>query len=165
MTDTHATHATHTTHATHATRAQPLSAVPRRAQLPTAIVIAAAIAIVADVIIAAVAHAAGASSQFKPLLVSSFAPLTIVGLVVAAIAWTTIRARATNPWRILRALIPGVVLVSLVPDIAVGVSKSQAHTTWGAVVALMVMHLAVSAAGVGTFWILLPIRRRAATTT
>jgi hypothetical protein len=140
---------------------QPLSAIPRQAKLPTAIVIAAAIAIVADLIVAAVAHAAGASSQFKPLLVSTFAPLTIVGLVAAAIAWTTIRARATDPWQVLRRLIPSVVLISLIPDIAVGVSKSQAHTTWGAVVALMVMHLAVSAAGVATFWILLPIHRQA----
>ena len=144
---------------------QPLSAIPRQAKLPTAIVIAAAIAIVADLIVAAVAHAAGASSQFKPLLASTFAPLTIFGLVLAAIAWTTIRARATDPWQLLSKLIPTVVLISLIPDIAVGVSKSQAHTTWGAVVALMVMHLAVSAAGVGTFWILLPIHRRAAPTT
>jgi len=147
------------------THVQPLSAIPRQAKLPTAIVIAAAIAIVADLIIAAVAHAAGASSQFKPLNLSTFAPLTIVGLVFAAIAWTTIRARATNPRLVLSRLIPIVVLVSLIPDIAVGVSKSQAHTTWGAVVALMVMHLAVSGAGVGTFWILLPIRRRTALTT
>jgi hypothetical protein len=148
-----------------ATQVQPLSAIPRQAKLPAAVVIAAVIAIVADLIVAAVAHAAGASSQFKPLNLSTFAPLTIVGLVVAAIAWSTIRARATNPWRVLSKLIPIVVLVSFIPDIAVGVSKSQAHTTWGAVVALMVMHLAVSGAGVGTFWILLPIRRHTALTT
>jgi cytochrome bd-type quinol oxidase subunit 2 len=143
------------------THAQSLNAIPRQAKLPTAIVIATAIAIVGDLIVAAVAHAAGASSQFKPLLVSSFAPLTIVGLVCAAIAWTMVRARATDPWRVLSRLIPIVVLISLIPDIAVGVSKSQAHTTWGAVIALMVMHLAVSAAGVTTFSIVLPVRRSA----
>ena len=41
-------------------------------------------------------------------------------------------------------------------------SRQVVHTTWGEVIALMVMHLFVAAIGVGLFSQLLPLRRRPA---
>jgi hypothetical protein len=55
-----------------------------------------------------------------------------------------------------------VVLVSLVPDVLLGVSQSQPGTTWPGVVGLMVMHLAVAAVAVTSYARLLPLPARRA---
>jgi len=44
----------------------------------------------------------------------------------------------------MRFLAPAVVLVSLIPDVLVGVTRSEAGTTWAGVFGLMAMHLAVA---------------------
>jgi Family of unknown function (DUF6069) len=127
---------------------------------PLSIVIGAAFAIAADAAIAAVAHAAGVPVQFSPLHPASYIALTIVGVLAAGLAWSLIRARAKDPFRILTVLAPVVVAASLIPDLAVGVTKAEAATTWGGVFALMSMHLAVTAIAVTAFAILMPVRRR-----
>lgn len=119
---------------------------------------AAAVAIGLNLVIATVARAAGASHQFKPLDLSSYSALTVIGVGAGAIGWTLVAARASRPRETLRVLVPVVVVLSLVPDAVLGVSKTQAHTTWGAVAALVIMHLAVAATAVFAFNRALPVR-------
>jgi len=139
---------------------QQLATRPAR---PSALVVAggligtAAVAIVLNAVVAAIAHAAGASGDFKPLQVMAYGPLTVFGVLLAAAAWAVIRARSARPARLLRTLVPVVVILSLIPDIQVGVSGSQAGTSWGAVAALMVMHVVVAAVAVPAFRRLLPL--------
>ncbi|MFE7760376.1 hypothetical protein [Streptomyces sp. NPDC057438] len=47
--------------------------------------------------------------------------------------------------------------MSLVPDVMVGVTDSRPGTSWGAAVALMVMHVVVAAVAVPAFRRLLPL--------
>ncbi len=51
----------------------------------------------------------------------------------------------------MRWLAPAVVLVSLVPDILVGVNEGLPNASWTAVFGLMVMHLVVAGAAVLAF--------------
>src|SRR5579884_2358480 len=107
--------------------------------------------VIADVVIASIARAAGASHAFQPLTPVAYVPLTVLGIVAGAVAWQAVRAKAKNPTKVLGRLVPSVVVVSLVPDVLVGAGHGEAGTSWGAVIALMVMHVAVSTVGVITF--------------
>ncbi|MFF1303529.1 DUF6069 family protein [Streptomyces sp. NPDC058307] len=117
----------------------------------------AAVAVAINAIVAATAHAAGASDDFEALQLPAYAALTVFGVLIAAAAWAIIRARSARPARLLRTLVPVVLIVSLIPDVMVGISDSRPGTSWGAVIALMVMHVAVAAVAVPTFQRLLPL--------
>ena len=107
--------------------------------------------------IALIARAAGASHDFKPLWPSSYLPLTVLGVLAGAIGWQIIRRRAARPASVLRWLVPAAVAVSLIPDIAVGAAGTSPGVSWGAVSALMLMHLAVAAAAVTVYRWLMPV--------
>ena len=128
------------------------------AALATAVVAAVAGSTVLNTVIAAIAHAAGASHSFRPLQIGTYTALTVVGVLIGALAWNGVRTRSARPATILRRLVPTVLALSFIPDIVVGVSKSQPHTTWGAVAALMCMHLVVGAVSIAVFTTLLPVR-------
>lgn len=129
----------------------------RLASGAAATVAAAVVAVALDAGIAAIAHAFGVPDGFNPLHLSSYAGLTIVGVALAAAAWAIIRARSATPRLILGRLVPSVVVLSLVPDLILGFSKQEAHTTWGGVAALMLMHLAVTAVAVPAFVLSMPL--------
>ncbi|TDU03099.1 hypothetical protein EDD99_1515 [Streptomyces sp. 846.5] len=137
-----------------------LAAHPAR---PSGLVVAggllgtAAVAVAVNAIVAATAHAAGASDDFEALQLPSYAALTVLGVLIAAAAWAIIRARSARPARLLRTLVPVVLIISLIPDVMVGISDSQPGTSWGAVIALMVMHVAVAAVAVPSYRRLLPL--------
>jgi hypothetical protein len=57
--------------------------------------------------------------------------------------------------------VPAVIAVSLIPDLAVDAGKLYAHTTWGGVAALMIMHLAVAACAVTAYLVFMPLPRGA----
>jgi hypothetical protein len=118
----------------------------------------AVVAVALNAVIAATAHAAGASDDFEALQLPAYAVLTVFGVVVSAAAWAIIRARSARPARLLRTLVPAVLIVSLIPDIMVGVADSRPGTSWGAVIALMVMHVAVTAVAVPAYLRFLPLR-------
>jgi hypothetical protein len=117
----------------------------------------AVVAVALNAVIAAIAHAAGASDDFEALQLPAYAVFTVFGVVVSAAAWAIIRARSARPARLLRTLVPVVLIVSLIPDIMVGVSDSRPGTSWGAVIALMVMHVAVTAVAVPAYLRFLPL--------
>jgi Family of unknown function (DUF6069) len=133
--------------------------LPSRVALPVAFVTAVVGSVVAELIIAAIAHSAGANPDFIPLTLAGLIPPTVLSLLIAVVVWNLVRTRAKNPVRVMSWLVPIVVLLSWVPDIQLGFSQREAHTTWGEVAVLMVMHLVVSAIGVGIFSQLLPLRR------
>ena len=138
---------------TTATAAQPKTGLVRGISGTVAAII---VAVAADAAIAAVSHAAGVSDNFTPLEFASFTSLTVIGVLIAAIVWSRIRSKAARPRTVLRMLVPVVVLLSLVPDLILGFGKLEPHTTWGGVAALVLMHLAVSAAAVTAFALGMP---------
>jgi hypothetical protein len=107
--------------------------------------------------IALIARAVGASHDFKPLWPSSYLPLTVLGVLAGAVGWQIVRRRATRPAAVLRWLVPAVVALSLIPDIAVGAGSSPG-VSWGAVSALMLMHLTVAATAVVVYRRFMPLR-------
>ncbi len=129
--------------------------------LALAAAVAAVGSAIADAVIALVARGAGVSHGFDPLWPSSYLPLTFLGVLAGAIGWQIVRQRAGNPAALLRRLAPTVVILSFIPDIAVGITKSQPDTTWGGVAALMLMHVAVAAVAVPVYQRLMPLSRAA----
>lgn len=119
--------------------------------LPARLLIGACGAVGLNVLIAVIAQAAGASEHFSPLRPAAYVTFTIVGFAVGAAGWTAIMARATNPGRILRVLVPSVLALSFIPDLAVGLGD-RPGTSWGAVAALMAMHVVVAVTLVHAFW-------------
>ena len=141
-------------------RRGPVSTGPaRRGAIATLCGMAAtiAVAVALDSAVAAIAHAAGVSHLFGPLQFASYTTLTVIGIAAGAAGWALVRARATDPRRTLRVLVPIVVALSFAPDAVVGVSRRLIGTSWGGVAALMVMHLLVALVAVVVFARAFPI--------
>jgi hypothetical protein len=125
----------------------------RRRGLGTALVLVGAIvaAIVINAIIAWVATAFGAPAGYGPLSLPAQALFTIIGVVVGWVGWRLISARARDPRRVLRILVPLVVAVSLIPDLLLLAFPIIPGSTPAAVIALMLMHLVVAACAVSAY--------------
>jgi hypothetical protein len=121
-----------------------------------AIGVAALAGLIGCVIIAIVARAAGVPGGFSPLVV--FPAFVVIGVVAGAVGWQQVRQRSADPRHLLARLVPAVLLVSFIPDLAVGAAGALPHTTWGGVAALMLMHLAVTAGAVPAYRHFLPLR-------
>ena len=119
--------------------------------------VAAVAALIGNTIVAQVALAAGASDEFQPLTVGAYGFFTVVGVVAGLVGWLLVR-RTANATATLRWLVPTVLVLSLVPDVMLGFSD-RAGVSWGAVAALMVMHVVVTVTSVATFSRLLPVAR------
>jgi hypothetical protein len=129
--------------------------------IATGILAAAVGAVVVNALIAVVAHALGASDDFPPLQFGAYAFLTVAGVLIAATGWAAIRRWAKRPAAMLRWLVPAVLVVSFVPDLALLASDAQPGTSVLAVVALILMHIAVAAVAVPVFRAVLPLPDRA----
>lgn len=114
--------------------------------------------VVGSAVVAQIALAAGASEDFQPLTIGAYGFFTVVGVVAGLIGWTLIRRRA-NAASTLGWLVPTVLVLSLVPDVMIGFSD-RAGVSWGAVFALMAMHVVVTAVAVAAFSRFLPVARR-----
>jgi len=139
--------------------------MPRGISVPLALVAAVGASLIVEVGIAALAHAAGASADFHPLTLAGLLGPTIVALMIALVVWELVRWRAADAVAVMRWLVPVGLVVSLLPDIALGTTHRIAtgpvpDTTWGEVVVLMVMHVFAAAIAVGLFSRLLPLRHR-----
>jgi peptidoglycan/LPS O-acetylase OafA/YrhL len=119
--------------------------------------VAAVVATAMNAVIAAIAHGAGASSQFQALQLPTYGTFTVIGVLAGAAGWAVVRAKARNPRRVMRVLAPAVVLVSFVPDVLVGISAGLPGASWGGVVALMVMHVVVAAVAIAAYSRTLPL--------
>ena len=136
-------------------RSAALRNLNRWVAVPVAIVAAIAVGVAATAAVAAIAHSAGVSDTFTPLKTGSYVFLIVVGVLAGCVGWQLVRARASDPGRVLRRLVPFVVLVSFVPDLVIGVSGAD-QATWGGVFALMCAHVVVATAAVTSFSFFLP---------
>jgi hypothetical protein len=112
---------------------------------------------IVEAAVAAIARAAGASYGFQPLQASAFVFFTVVGLVFGSIGWIIVRRSSKAPESLLRKLVPAVVVISFIPDLAMLVSNYKPHANAVGVVALLVMHVVVAAAAVFAFRKVLPL--------
>ncbi|MEJ1231131.1 MAG: hypothetical protein WDM88_11620 [Galbitalea sp.] len=67
--------------------ATPVASGSTRARTVVVLVVAIVVAILVNSVIAIVAHAAGASADFSPLLVYVYAPFTLIGFLAAYAGW------------------------------------------------------------------------------
>ena len=100
-------------------------------------------AVVAALAVAALGKALGAA-ETQQLTPGAIGFMTVLGVVVGAVVWQVVLRRARTPERVLQRLVPAALLVSFLPDLALGAGGSP----WSAVVTLMVAHLAVFAVAV-----------------
>ena len=122
-----------------------------------ATVCAAVVSSLVNVLIAVLAHAAGASPAFLALQPQVFLVFTAVGTLAGVVGWTVIRSRSARPAAVLRWLVPTVLVLSFIPDLLVGFSGGMPGTSWTAVVGLMLMHVSVTAAAVLSLRTFLPV--------
>jgi hypothetical protein len=99
-------------------------------------------------LIALVARAAGAGDAFPPLQPQVYLAFAIGGTLAALGGWALVVRFVRRSARLLRVLVPVLVVLSFVPDIALLVLGFIPGTTPGAVIALMLMHLVVAAVAV-----------------
>lgn len=132
--------------------------VARRSGLVIAAgILAAAVgAVLVNTLIAVAAHALGAADDFPPLQFGAYAFLTVVGTLIAAAGWAAVRHWARRPAAVLRWLVPAVLVVSFVPDLALLATDGQPGTSGLAVGALILMHIALAAVAVPVFRAVLP---------
>jgi hypothetical protein len=121
----------------------------------TAVAVVTVAASLVNLVISLVAQAAGAdTTEFPGLAPAAFVSLTFLGTVAGVLGWIVVRAKADRPSVVLGRLVPVVVAVSLLADVAVGVGIG-----WTGAVALGLMHLAVAAIAVPVFRRTLPLSR------
>jgi len=135
---------------------QPRPATPAAIAAALLIPIAAGVGLAAA-ITALVRAVAAIPSDFAPFKPSSYIGLIVVGVVAGAVGWLVVRRRAANSPGVMRLLVPAVVALSFIPDVLIGVTKSEAGTTWAGVGGLMAMHLAVAVCAVAAFSRFLPL--------
>lgn len=113
----------------------------------TGLILAAAIAIAValNALVAAVAVGAGAPASFAPLNLPVHGAFAAAGVIAGWAGWRTVHRRAARPGAVLRVLVPAVMLVSFVPDLALMALRFIPDTTTAGALALMAMHLVVLA--------------------
>jgi len=93
----------------------------------------------------------GVSAEFLPLTPGPIALWTVIGVLVGAAGWRLIVNRSARSGAVLRALVPTVLVLSLVPDVALLVTGAMPGTTVAGVVSLMVMHVVTAAIAVTAY--------------
>ena len=123
----------------------------------TGIVVATIVAASAvNAVIAQIALAAGADDSFTPLQPGAYVFLTVIGVLLGLAGWAVVRRAAAHPARLLRVLVPVVLLVSFVPDLTT--APNMAGSTTGGVIALVLMHITTTVIAVLGFRRALPVR-------
>ncbi len=121
--------------------------------------VAGVIAAATNVVISVIARGPlGAGDDFVPLTPGPIILWTMVGAVVGAVGWRLIVNRSARSRALLTRLVPAVVVLSLVPDVALLVSDSTPGQTTAGVVALMVMHVMTAAIAVSAYRRTMPPR-------
>ena len=115
----------------------------RRMPFLAAATAATVAAVAAAEAVAAIGKAAGAAHT-QQLAPGAIGFMTALGVVVGAVVWQVIIMRTRTPERVLQRLVPAALLLSFLPDLALGAGGSP----WSAVVTLMAAHVAVFAVAV-----------------
>ena len=130
--------------------------VPRTAVLLVAAIVVAG---AANSIIALVAIAAGASSAYAPLTLPVYLAFTVVGVLAGYVGWRIIRNRVQHPARVLRVLVPIVLVLSWVPDVILAIVQFIPGTNLTGALALGLMHAVVVAVAVPVYAKIAPVAR------
>jgi hypothetical protein len=134
------------------------SSSPTRLRTVTILAGGAIVAILANMVIATLARAVGASADFSPLVVFVYAPFTLAGVIAAYLGWRIVRRRARHPAAMLRILVPVLTVLSFAPDSILAITGFIPGTSLTAVIALGLMHLVVVAVAVPICARLAPVR-------
>lgn len=118
--------------------------------LAVALTVLAAVAAsaIATTLIALVARAVGAGDAFPPLQPAVYLTFAAAGTLAALGGWALVVRLVPRSARVLRVLVPVLVVLSLVPDVVLLITGFIPGATPGAVVALMLMHPVVAASAV-----------------
>ena len=117
------------------------------------------IAGLATSVVAFIATALGAAEGFAPLMPAVYLPFVAVGIVAAVVGWRIVRARAANPYAVLRVLVPVVLIASFIPDAVLIITRFIPGTTLLGGLSLSVMHLIVAAVAVPLAQRIAPVAR------
>ena len=108
--------------------------------------VAGVIAAIVNVAVSAIARGPfDASDDFVPLTPGPIVLWTIVGAIIGALGWRLIVTKKANSRALLAKLVPTVLVLSFLPDLALLASDSMPGQTTAGVVALMVMHVLTAA--------------------
>ena len=133
--------------------ARPSGTTSTGAGIALSVAAAAVASAVVNTVISLIAQALGANaSMIMGLTPPLYIGFAVVGLLIGALAWSAVRAKASDPAAVLRRLVPVVVVISLIPDVLVAVGMSAVGG-----IALGLMHLVVATAGVLAFRRFLPL--------
>ena len=114
--------------------------------------VAALLAATANVLISLLARGPlDAGDDFVPLTPGPVVLWTALGALIGAVGWRTIVVRSTHSRALLTRLIPTILVLSLVPDVALLISDSLPGQTPVGVVALMVMHIVTAGIAVTAY--------------
>ncbi|MGP3536382.1 DUF6069 family protein [Microbacterium sp. RD1] len=94
------------------------------------------------------ALALGADAAFIPLQPGPYLTFGIAGFLVGLAGWVLVVRFARRSARVLRVLVPVLVLLTLVPDVVLLLTGFLPGTTGIGVAALMLMHVLVAATAV-----------------
>ena len=120
---------------------------------------AGVVAAILNVIVSAVARGPfDASDDFVPLTPGPIVWWSIVGAVVGALGWRLIVNKKADSRGLLNKLVPTVLVLSLIPDVALLGNDSMAGHSTAAVLALMVMHVLTAAVVVTAYRKAMPPR-------
>ncbi|MGI8881516.1 MAG: DUF6069 family protein [Jatrophihabitans sp.] len=113
---------------------------------------AGVIAAVTNVVISVIARGPlGMSDDFVPLTPGPIVMWTIVGAIIGAVGWRLILTRSAHSRALLNTLVPTVLVLSLIPDVALLATDSVAGQTTAGVVALMVLHVVTAVVAVSAY--------------
>ncbi len=134
------------------------SAVSLRTALTTG-AIAGVIAAVVNVVISGVARSAfDVSDAFQPLTPGPVVLWTILGALIGAAGWRLFVNRSARSRALLTKLVPTVLVLSFLPDLALLATDTMPGQTTAGVLALMVMHVATAAVVVTAYRRAMPPR-------
>jgi hypothetical protein len=125
----------------------------------TALLLTAAFAVagVVNATIAFTALAVGASSAYPPLMPPAFLAFTAIGVGVGYLGWRIVRRVFARPARVLRVLVPVVLVLSWVPDVVLAITGFIPGTTVTGALALALMHAVVVAVAVPVYLRVAPV--------
>ncbi|KOV78070.1 DUF6069 family protein [Nocardia sp. NRRL S-836] len=94
----------------------------------------------------------------KGLALVEYAPATVIGILLGTLGWYLVRRFADNPRRVLRVLVPVVLVLSWIPDLGILAAGASVVNS----LALIAMHIVVAAATVPALSRILPLDARSA---
>ncbi len=135
---------------------------PRVASLPVrgillSAVLGGAVASIANAIVAFAGLSAGADPALPGLTPPAFITLSVIGVLGGAIGWTVV-SRTRTAKRNLTVLVPGVLGLSLIPNVLLAVTAGTAAVVTAAVT-LGIMHVVTVVVAVPVYREFLPLPR------